>query len=51
MPKKIGRGKPGKMPSFSSIVKASKHPVKMPQTETKQETTPKLKSISPESME
>jgi hypothetical protein len=50
-PNAVGRGNPGNIPFFSSILKANRHPNKMPMMDTEHEIKPKFTSICPESME
>jgi hypothetical protein len=47
----MGIGKPGKMPFFWSIRKVKYDPARTAMTERAYETTPKYKSIIPQSIE
>jgi hypothetical protein len=48
----MGKGKPGKIPFFSSILNVRKDPAKMPMMDMRQGNRElKLKSMAPESIE
>jgi hypothetical protein len=50
-PKNMGKGNPGNTPLFSTILKDTKHPIRMPTSEAKHDVRPKVRSMCPESIE